>query len=510
MVQFSQVAQEKHHQQTIVEIPPPPVDPSEIPYSIEKDNPITTIEPTSSKTPRIILKFLDAKSKVKRAERQFEDLLDEIFEANDSLAQDTSNKTNKSNSDNPIQWFALSDSSTEPCLANAVLVTLEDSIRKIKASKFFRETLEFDKILNLYKILERSILNADSVVDSSSRLLESETEEIERIVLICDNAMKAIKVLFRIFSSGRPEKNIIPEDLLNSIVNLLSKELENYILPLSSQSLGNKPIMRLKGLLGGFCQEVTQFIDILSKFSSSSSNLTESAITKLEFLTIKVIFYEASAKPKDSLFGATNIESLRVSCMRLTSILYGHYPDQRSFILDEILSSFAKLPVTKSARQFRLSDGVSIQLVSALIMKLVQTCGSMKFDFIDPREVDSDLSSKLPVRREELAKVSSESINESSNSAAEVINYLLSRAMKTTKSGDSPFRQLIDLFMEDFLNVLPNPEWPAAELLLYTLSTSLTSMLETDKDGVMATTMALELLGTIISKLWHFKNPRTS
>lgn len=505
MVQFSQVAQEKHHQQTIVEIPPPPVDPSEIPYSIEKDNPITTIEPTSSKTPRIILKFLDAKSKVKRAERQFEDLLDEIFEANDSLAQDTSNKTNKSNSDNPIQWFALSNSSTEPCLANAVLVTLEDSIRKIKASKFFRETLEFDKILNLYKILERSILNADSVVDSSSRLLESETEEIERIVLICDNAMKAIKVLFRIFSSGRPEKNIIPEDLLNSIVNLLSKELENYILPLSSQSLGNKPIMRLKGLLGGFCQEVTQFIDILSKFSSSSSNLTESAITKLEFLTIKVIFYEASAKPKDSLFGATNIESLRVSCMRLTSILYGHYPDQRSFILDEILSSFAKLPVTKSARQFRLSDGVSIQLVSALIMKLVQTCGSMKFDFIDPREVDSDLSSKLPVRREELAKVSSESINESSNSAAEVINYLLSRAMKTTKSGDSPFRQLIDLFMEDFLNVLPNPEWPAAELLLYTLSTSLTSMLETDKDGVMATTMALELLGTIISKLWHFK-----
>lgn len=419
------------------------------------------------------------------------------------MANDTSNNT-KADPNKNVHWFVLSNSTSEPCLANAILITLENSLRKIKSSEYFLKTLEFDRILNLYKLLERSLSNADAVTGSTSELLEGEVEDIERAVLICDNAVKAIKVLFRIFLSERPEKNLLPEDLLNSVMNLIAKILENHILPLSDMALGSHPVMRLKGIFGGFCQEITQIIDTLSVFSSTA-NLNESSITMLEFLSIKIIFYESTSKPRDSLFGPTNIESLRVSSMRLTSVLYGHFPDQRSFILDEILSSFTKLPVNKSARQFRLANGVTIQLVSALIMRLVQTCGSMQFEFVHFRIDEGEGTDQLKERRKELAEISTKTINDSSNSAAEVINYLLSRAMKTTKSGDSPFRSLIDLFMEDFLSVLPNPEWPAAELLLFTLAASLTNILDSDKDGVNVSTMALELLGSIISKLWHFK-----
>lgn len=403
-----------------------------------------------------------------------------------------------------VYWFALSNSGSDPCLANSILLTIEDCLRKIKSSEYFLKTLEFERILNLYKLLERSLVNADNVVGSTSDLLNSEVGEIERTITICDNAVKAIKVLFRIFLSGRSELNLLPEDLLNSITSLVAKILENHILPLSTLALASHPVMALRGVMSGFCQEVTQVLDILSEFSATAK-LNEASVTKLEFLSIKIIFYESPAKVKDSLLSATNIESLRVSSMRLTSTLYGSYPEQRSFILDEILSSFTKLPVNKSARQFRLANGVTIQLVSALIMRLVQTCGSMEFEYGDVQPNEGDAGDKFKVRREEIGKLSTQSINESSNSAAEVINYLLSRAMKTTKSGDSPFRLLIDLFMEDFLSVLHNPEWPAAEVLMFTLAASLTTLLDNDKDGVMVSTLALELLGTIIGKLWHFK-----
>lgn len=432
-------------------------------------------------------------------------MIDDIFEADDLLAGDTSANSSKVDPNKNVYWFALSKSASEPCLANPILISLEDSLRKIRTSEYFLKTLEFDRILKLYKLLERSLSNSDSVIESTSDLLDREVEEIERVISICDNALKAIKVLFRIFLSGRPEKNLLPEDLLNSVMDVISKVLENYILPISNLELANQPVMKLRGVFSGFCQEITQLLEVLSTFASTA-NLNEASITKLEFLSIKIIFYESAAKPRDSILGSTSIESLRVSSMRLTSVLYGTYPEQRSFILDEILSSFAKLPVNKSARQFRLANGVTIQLVSALIMRLVQTCGSMEFEFVDARMTDDDAAAdQLKVRRQELADISTKAINDSSNSAAEVINYLLSRAMKTTKSGDSPFRGLIDMFMEDFLNVLPNPEWPAAELLMFTFAASLTTLLDNDKDGVNVSTMALELLGTIISKLWHFK-----
>lgn len=432
-------------------------------------------------------------------------MIDDIFEADDLLAGDTSANSSKADPNKNVYWFALSKSASEPCLANPILISLEDSLRKIRMSEYFLKTLEFDRILKLYKLLERSLSNSDSAIESTSDLLDREVEDIERVISICDNALKAIKVLFRIFLSGRPEKNLLPEDLLNSVMDVISKVLENYILPISNLELANQPVMRLRGVFSGFCQEITQLLEVLSTFASTA-NLNEASITKLEFLSIKIIFYESAAKPRDSILGSTSIESLRVSSMRLTSVLYGTYPEQRSFILDEILSSFAKLPVNKSARQFRLANGVTIQLVSALIMRIVQTCGSMEFEFLDARMTDDDAAAdQLKVRRQELADISTKAINDSSNSAAEVINYLLSRAMKSTKSGDSPFRGLIDMFMEDFLNVLPNPEWPAAELLMFTFAASLTTLLDNDKDGVNVSTMALELLGIIISKLWHFK-----
>jgi len=55
--------------------------------------------------------------------------------------------------------------------------------------------------------------------------------------------------------------------------------------------------------------------------------------------------------------------------------IFARYEDQRIFIFDEILTSLEKLPVNRqSARQFKLVEGgKNIQLVSALMMTLVQT-----------------------------------------------------------------------------------------------------------------------------------------
>jgi cohesin loading factor subunit SCC2 len=67
--------------------------------------------------------------------------------------------------------------------------------------------------------------------------------------------------------------------------------------------------------------------------------------------------------------------------------------------------------------------------------------------------------------------------------------------LTSTKTGDSPYRNLIEIFTADFLSVLGLPDWPAAETLLTRLLFRLVQIIKDDKQLVNAKSMSLELMG---------------
>lgn len=190
--------------------------------------------------------------------------------------------------------------------------------------------------------------------------------------------------------------------------------------------------------------------------------------------------------------------------------MFASYPDQRSFILDEVLSSLAKLPANRQqARHFKLLDGKSIQLVSALMMRLVQACGAC----FNVRSIDSNMDHRNDDPDAELAQqtkrinaFADEWANASKaahQSATYIVNYLTSRALQTNKTApsDSPFKALLDIFTEDFLTVLTVPEWPAAELLLRSLIKNLYLCIDNDNHGAQVKNVALDAVGQIAAKI---------
>lgn len=105
--------------------------------------------------------------------------------------------------------------------------------------------------------------------------------------------------------------------------------------------------------------------------------LDESIITKILFMAVKILFMESATGGKGSIYMLSPfaVESFRSSAMEVLAVTFASFPDQQGFILDEILTSMQKLPSTKShARQFRVGN-VSIQTVSALLMRLIGSCG---------------------------------------------------------------------------------------------------------------------------------------
>ena len=124
-------------------------------------------------------------------------------------------------------------------------------------------------------------------------------------------------------------------------------------------------------------------------------DVAESAITKVEYISNKLIFVENAHTEKESLLGIQRFESMRRVAMDALAKIFARHPNQRVFIFDEILMSLEKLPVTRqSARQYKLADGKPIQLVSALLMRLVQTSATWT-------ESDSPPSPKRRRRRDQ-------------------------------------------------------------------------------------------------------------
>lgn len=95
-------------------------------------------------------------------------------------------------------------------------------------------------------------------------------------------------------------------------------------------------------------------------------------------------------------------------------------------------------------------------------------------------------------------------LNAASWDAAYAVKYLLDRALKSSKSSDEPYRNLLDIFVEDFISVIGLPEWPAAELFLRHFTAKLYEVTE-GKSSAPAKTMALELLGATTSSILELR-----
>ena len=163
-------------------------------------------------------------------------------------------------------------------------------------------------------------------------------------------------------------------------------------------------------------------------------------------------------------------------------------------------------------------DGKSIQLVSALIMRLVQSCGACfnprKLDLatINNFNGDADAEPNLRSKRIEMfAEEWTSAAKAAFQSTMYIVNYLTSRALQTSKAAptDSPFKALLDIFVEDFLTVLNQPEWPAAELLLRSLTKNLFACIDGDSRGAQVKNVAVDAVGQIAAKIRAVKKKLT-
>ena len=360
---------------------------------------------------------------------------------------------------------------------------------------------------------------------------------------LAESALRSARIIFRIMIGINGEKKVCSEEVLQHLVSVLNQIFNSCIIPVVEARPKDYGADFLK-LLSAHKKEISQLLHQTSTIMKmlvemlGKMDTAEIITTGLEFFAIRILFVENAQLEKESILGIQEFEASRRIAMDIIVAVFAKYTEQRPFIFDEILSSLQKLPTKgQNVRHFKLSDGTTIQLVSALIMRLVQTSAApaqssvkgkqprdsaqhkhslSRSEALDSEAEESsnvvddsegsqassaDSKADTDVRaRQQLSEKASELSSNAARDAQYVMGYLVRRAMTASKTGHQPHRQLLDMFAEDLILVLNNAEWPAAELLLNVLMSIMMNLTE-KKSTAPAKIMALELLGSMGSAI---------
>ena len=531
--------------QPTVLIPPPSTD-SRPPDFITYDLPAKLSDSSRKRkrdadTSGVSLQTKDQRAEADEAVRRLHEAVGDIFEADDELQPDPSGVQSSAYQ----QFFvaAFHEDSAVNTLAPSVLVRLETALQKVLTVGRL-DDVPVDYLQRLQGLCVGAIASAESLdlqVDPNWSFDDAESW-MQRLDGM-DHGLRSARTVIRVMTGGREEKQLYSEELLQTVSRLVQKAV-NCLVPVVEARSSGPPTALFdsatshKKIISQVLHDTNRVLGLLVKLVGKEE-MAEEVISPLEYCAIGLLFVENAPSEKESVLGIQKFETLRRSAMDMITIVYSRYPSQRSFLFMEILTSLQKLPTGRQAkRHFKLGDGKSIQIVSALIMQLVQTIATSSPSFKKPKrptlatigddeddsealnEVDDESSvprdseesygsedddddnnahQNIPIQR--LAKVANGLCNSAATSASYAARYLVSRAQASSKTGDEPHRQLLDIFIEDLLTVLSMPDWPAAELLLRALFKSFADIIDDPKSLAPAKNMALELLGMIGSAI---------
>lgn len=482
----------------------------------------------------------DQREKADATFRSLQELVQEVFEAEDQIQSPSASAPPTS------EYFIVTEDDVVS-LNDAIQVRLEILITKLILLRRFSQ-VPVDDLVRLQKLSEGSIKAAETTdVRIEDSWEEADVDSWVENLSSAESGLKSARTALRLMTGKREEKQLYSEDIILASLNAFKNIMDACMIPIVEMRPSGST-SRLFKLLSARRRDIINTLNQCRRLLSVLKDLvaivelSETVINTLEFTVSQLIFVENAHSEKDSVLGTQKFDSLRVVAMDVLAQIFLSYPTQRRGIFDEILTSLEKLPVTKqSARQFKLVEGGSIQLVSALIMRLVQTSATKSDEGKEKRREktfeslngganeDADgisveapnglaLSTSINAAHDtekravqqavtalqELREVISPLRDNAQKNATYVVDFIISRAMKSTKTGDAPYRNLLDLFVQDFITCLSSIDWPAAELLLRVFLIRMLKLAENEKTPAPAKNMALDVLaemGAAISQL---------
>lgn len=389
------------------------------------------------------------------------------------------------------------------------------------------EAIPADRLVRLLNVLEKNIRDGVRVCPLADPDEDEEESKLwlelamERVMRAVDASLTSMYIL----TSPNMPKRIYLEDVIDRVVVFCKFQLVNTIYPSfdpvyrvetkakaksSSKDDHSGSGRKKRQSHGGVVKDksiqtlynkIHELVGLLSELLNIQV-LTDTAVLHASTLGVAPFFVEG-------------VNELQLSALRLVTSIFTKYDKHRRLLLDDILASIARLPSSKrSLRTYRLSSDEHIQMLTALVLQLIQCV------VVLPEKLQDQLNLKV---KEELQAKSKQGQVKEEEKKEEIVSNLdrdvlivgkYDTAMRTAanflsvflnkcgnKSEEIDYRPLFENFVQDLLTTVNKPEWPAAELLLSLLGTLLVNNFVNKGTDMALRVASLDYLGVVAARL---------
>ncbi|XP_063234204.1 nipped-B-like protein isoform X2 [Bacillus rossius redtenbacheri] len=371
------------------------------------------------------------------------------------------------------------------------------------------ESIPSDRLVRLLNILEKNIRDGtrvspiadpDDDEDESKLWLEL---TMERVMRAADASLTALYIM----TSPNMPKKIYLEDIIDRIVVFTKYQLQNTIYP------SFDPVYRVNSKVK------ESYIGSAKKKRAHAKEVREKSILTLynklheqvglfsELLNIQILTDNAVLHASSmgvAPFFVENVNELQLSSLKLVTTIFTKYEKHRRLLLDDILASIARLPSSKrSLRTYRLSSEEHIQMLTALVLQLIQCVVYL------PDHLQLEVKDRIKEDPDEGPKEKSVSVDRdvfivskyetATRTAGNFLTVFLSKC--GSKSEDIDYRPLFENFVQDLLTTVNKPEWPATELILSLLGKLLVNNFVNKGTDMSLRVASLDYLGVVAARL---------
>ncbi|CUM63222.1 uncharacterized protein PRCAT00000793001 [Priceomyces carsonii] len=416
---------------------------------------------------------------------------------------------NEVDNDDDSSAFNLNESGKKIISADA-LQFIHDHLLRIVNDQIV-DSFDIEYLLQIESLCFTSVndgmeINWHQIVESITQNSRAEDIGPESLLLFdsASTCLLAAKMIAYLLTGRQNHKRLYIDEYLRGIIDLIYSLCQDLLLPLASKSFGNnKLVSTLKISSSNIVCEISLILHLLSQYVCEN-DVDEHTLTRLEYLSVLIVFSESSMKDKESAISHSNFENLRINACNILISIYKSKSDQRKFILHEILSEIYKASTQRvQARQFKLTRGGSVQLVTVLLMsilhshdlhRLAETANEAIHSLMKDESKDIIFQNKRVLLFESAEAILSEANLVSDSIASSLISKLV-------QSPDQHHKQVLELLVEDLLSMITYPEWPGAELLVVSITKALLSLIQSGTNALLIESFALEISGSIGVKI---------
>lgn len=367
--------------------------------------------------------------------------------------------------------FTFTTSKGNIVLKSTTLMTILDHLFRIHKHAIIEE-IDVEYLIAVQKLCWKSL---ETGKDSHW----NEMPKSSNLQSFASNLLLVSRVSLLIFNSNKRDKRLKVVAYYDAVLEFTASLLQDGILPSVDQGKYS------------FLLDEIALVFLLMLESLNGEEFNEQLLTKLEYLTIKIIFFKG---PNSSL------ESLSLASSLVLVSIYKNYPNQRPFILNEVLSNFDKLSHLKSmTHQTKLSRGGSVQLFTLLLVRLTQSCNTVQFENDAKEARKSKTGSKRGQSKiRKFLDSSTYSLMGAVHVANDIANFF---AAKLKSSSDANFKSSFLLFLEDLSTMLILPEWPGVEIIVSSIMKLFLRIVQKDEAASPVESFCFEMAGKIGRKL---------